>query len=183
MRGRENHGVALSDPVNGKFRLIETWDGGRSWDIVDSKGMPDALKDEAGFAASGTCIEAAAGKWYVATGGANPGRVFRSVSSDVGGRWEVSNSPIAGSASAGVFSVRFKDARNGIAVGGDYYNATGNVNNAAWSRDGGVTWKLAESFPSDYRSGVSWAPWHKSAAVAVGPTGSDITMDGGRNWA
>lgn len=173
------HGLAMSDPVDGKFRLIETWDGGATWKIVPSQGMPAALTGEFGFAASGTCIDAAAGRWYVASGGVNPGRIFRS---EDGRNWKVSNSSITGGAAAGVFSVRFRDGKNGVAVGGDYEKPAGNVDNAAWSKDGGKTWHKAQSFPAGYRSGVSWVPGRDHVAVAVGTSGSDITYDGGRNW-
>jgi photosystem II stability/assembly factor-like uncharacterized protein len=175
----DNHGLAMSDPVNGKFRLIETWNGGASWKIVDQAGMPAALAGEFGFAASGTCIEAAAGRWYIASGGVDPGRIFRS---NDGKSWKVANSSITGGAAAGVFSVRFRDAKHGIAVGGDYEKPSGNVNISSWSDDGGATWKVSESFPAGYRSGMSWVPDRKETAVAVGTTGSDVTFDGGRNW-
>lgn len=175
----KKHGLAMSDPVDGKFRLIETWDGGAKWKVVDPAGIPAALTGEFGFAASGTCIEAAAGRWYIGSGGVDPGRIYRS---DDGHKWKVSNSSIAGGAAAGVFSVRFKDEKNGIAVGGDYENPAENVNNAAWSKDGGKTWQKAESFPGGYRSGVSWVPGRGRTAVAVGTSGSDITYDGGKNW-
>ncbi|KAJ4986514.1 oxidoreductase [Stagonosporopsis vannaccii] len=175
----KKHGLAMSDPVDGKFRLIETWDGGASWKIVSSQGMPPALTGEFGFAASGTCIEAAAGRWYIASGGVDPGRIFRSGD---GHTWSVSNSSIAGGAAAGVFSVRFRDGKYGIAVGGDYEKPSGNINNAAWSKDRGETWHTAESFPGGYRSGVAWVPRQDRIAVAVGTSGSDITYDGGRNW-
>jgi photosystem II stability/assembly factor-like uncharacterized protein len=173
------HGLALSDPVDGKFRLIETWNGGSTWAIIDSSGLPLALEGEFGFAASGTCIEAAAGRWYIASGGVDPGRVYRSGD---GHHWKVTNTSIAGGAAAGVFSVRFRDAKHGIAVGGDYEKPTGNVNNAATSKDGGVSWQKAESFPGGYRSGLSWVPGRDRVAVAVGTTGSDFTIDGGKNW-
>ncbi|KAI1412017.1 oxidoreductase [Hypoxylon sp. FL1857] len=172
------HGMAMSDPVDGKIRLIETRDGGASWDIVDSAGMAPALDGESGFAASGTCLATTAGRWYVASGGVNPGRIFRSRD---GCHWDVSNASIAGGEGSGVFSVQFRDAKNGIAVGGNYSAPTGAINNAAWSRDGGVTWTPSTSFPGGYRSGSSWMTLY-SAALAVGPTGSDITLDGGRNW-
>lgn len=175
----KKHGLAMSDPVDGKFRLIETWDGGATWKIVDPAGMPTALTGEFGFAASGTCIEAAAGRWYIASGGVDPGRIFRS---EDGHKWKVDNSSIAGGAAAGVFSVRFRDERNGIAVGGDYEKPAGNVDNAAWSKDDGKTWQKAASFPGGYRSGVSWVPGRGRTAVAVGTSGSDITYDGGRIW-
>ncbi|KAI1459695.1 oxidoreductase [Annulohypoxylon moriforme] len=172
-------GMAMSDPVDGKFRLIETRDGGRSWEIVDPEGMPPAMEGEAGFAASGTCLATAGGRWYIASGGVNPGRVF---SSGDGYHWDVSNASIAGGEGAGVFSVQFRDAKHGIAVGGNYSAPTGNVDNAAWSSDGGETWVPSTSFPGGYRSGSSWVPGRCGVALAVGPTGSDVTLDSGRNW-
>jgi photosystem II stability/assembly factor-like uncharacterized protein len=179
-KNRPSHGIAMSDPVDGKFRLLETWDGGAHWSIVPSAGMPPALEGEAGFAASGTCIEAAAGRWYVASGGVNPGRIF--YTHNVHRKWKVANSSIAGSAAAGVFSVRFRDFKQGIAVGGDFEQPTANVDVASWSRDGGLSWQKADSFPGGYRSGASWVPGRHNTAVAVGTSGSDITFDGGRNW-
>jgi photosystem II stability/assembly factor-like uncharacterized protein len=178
---KSHHGLAMSDPVNGKFRLVETWDGGLHWSIVPQNGMPPALTGEFGFAASGTCIEAAAGRWYIASGGVDPGRIFYSSGSSRS--WSVTNSTIAGGPAAGVFSVRFRDSKLGIAVGGDFEKPTLNLDNAAWSHDGGKSWQKAESFPAGYRSGVSWVPGHrKGIAVAVGTSGSDYTLDGGRNW-
>lgn len=173
------HGIAMSDPVDGKFRLIESFDGGKTWNIVDSGGMPPALDGEFGFAASGTCLEVASGRWYLASGGVDPGRIFRSCD---GNHWEVSNSSIAGSTGGGVFSVRFRDARHGIALGGDYENPNLAVNNSAWSSDGGITWNKALVFPGGYRSGSSWIPGFGNAGLSVGPTGSDFTLDGGRTW-
>ncbi len=181
--GRQGHGIAMSDPVNGQFRLIETWDHGASWAIMHftNDTMPPALAGEGGFAASGTCIEVAAKRWYFATGGVNPARIFRS--KNEGKSWEVSNSSVVGGAAAGVYSVRFRDGKNGIAVGGDYTKPSANVDVASWSNDGGQTWNKANSFPAGYRSGASWVSERSMSAVAVGPTGSDVTFDGGRNWA
>ena len=173
------HGIAVSDPVQGKFRLIETRDGGGSWTIVDPVGLPPALDGEAGFSASGTCISTRGGRWYAAAGGVDPGRIF---SSDDGRHWDVTNSTIKGSPSGGVFSVRFRDERKGLALGGDFENPTGSTDNAAWSDDGGVTWNPAVKFPGGYRSGSSWVPGLRDVALAVGPTGSDYTIDGGRTW-
>jgi photosystem II stability/assembly factor-like uncharacterized protein len=173
------HGLAVSDPVNGKFRLIETDNGGRNWHLVDPAAMPAAITGEGAFAASGTCLITSAGRWYLAAGGIDPGRVFRSKD---GYNWSVSNSSIQGATAAGVFSVAFRDASHGIAVGGNFENPAGSVNNAAWSDDGGISWKPAIKFPTGYRSGSSWVPAIHDLALAVGPTGSDFTMDGGRTW-
>lgn len=172
-------GFAVGDPVDSKFRLIETTDSGASWSIADTAGMPDALEGEFGFAASGTCLSTAAGRWYLASGGVDPGRIFRS---DDGFDWDVTDSAIAGSPAGGVFSVQFRDAKHGLAVGGDFEVPAGNQNNAAWSDDGGVSWTSATKFPGGYRSGSSWVPGLCNVALAVGPTGSDFTLDGGKQW-
>lgn len=34
------HGLAMSDPVDGKFRILSTKDGGRSWAVLPNEGMP-----------------------------------------------------------------------------------------------------------------------------------------------
>lgn len=174
-------GLALSDPVDGKFRLIRTVDSGMSWALVHPTGMPAALTGEFAFAASGTCLTfLSCGKYYAASGGVNPGRIFRS--SDSGKTWNVTDTPVAGGESAGVNSVVFQEAEHGIAVGGDYLVPNGSMGNAAWSKDGGVIWQASTVFPSGYRSGVAWIPGRYDIAIAVGPSGSDITRDGGKTW-
>ncbi|KPI45958.1 uncharacterized protein AB675_337 [Cyphellophora attinorum] len=174
-------GLALSDPVEGKFRLIKTVDGGTNWALVDPAGMPTALTSEFAFAASGTCLTSSpGGKYYTASGGVDPGRVFRS--SDDGETWNVTDTPVAGGQSAGVYSVVSQEAEHGIAVGGDYLVPNGTMGNAAWSKDGGVTWQASTVFPSGYRSGAAWRPGRCDIAIAVGPSGSDITRDGGKTW-
>ncbi len=50
----KKHGYILGDPINNKFVLMETKDGGETWDMF--KNRPDALPGEAAFAASGTCL-------------------------------------------------------------------------------------------------------------------------------
>ena len=74
----KKRGLALSDPVDGRFRILGTNDGGRSWQIVDAE-MPPALPLEFAFAASGQCITSHGGRhaWF-ATGGDAIARVFRS---------------------------------------------------------------------------------------------------------
>lgn len=174
-------GLAISDPVEGKFRLLKTTDGGKAWTLVDPAGMPPARDGEFNFAASGQCLTfGGGGRYYAASGGLDPGRIFRS--GDSGATWAVTDTPIAGGEAAGVFSVVFRDSKHGIAVGGDYLLPNKTSGNAAWSGDGGVTWTPATVFPAGYRSGVAWVPGRCNVAIAVGPSGSDITRDGGRTW-
>jgi photosystem II stability/assembly factor-like uncharacterized protein len=174
-------GLALSDPVDGAFRLQETTDGGHTWSLVDPSGMPPAGANEFAFAASGTCLTAGQNRTtYLASGGEDGPHVL--VSQDAGHSWSVTTVPLAKGPAAGTFSVRFRDRSHGIALGGDLGNPTSNLGNAAWSDDGGSTWDRAAVSPSGYRSGSAWLPREADVALAVGPTGSDVTTDAGRTW-
>jgi photosystem II stability/assembly factor-like uncharacterized protein len=172
-------GLGLSDPVDGRFRIIATKDGGQTWEVVDAD-MPPALPGEFAFAASGQCLVSNHGSsaWF-ATGGASEARVFRS--QDRGRTWEVSSTPVPSGPTAGIFALAFQGQQRGLAVGGDFLAPTNAPDGAALSVDGGASWTLAANEPGEYRSGVTWVDGH--AAIAVGPSGSDVSADGGNTWA
>lgn len=176
------HGLALSDPVGGAFRIAATADGGRTWAVRPTTGMPAALDGEFAFAASGTCLVARpGGRFWFGTGGAAQARVFRTV--DGGRSWQVSATPMGTGPTAGVYSLAFRDARHGIAIGGDFTTPTVADRAAAVTADGGRTWTLvpAADAPAGYRSGSAFGGFG-SFALAVGPTGSELSVDGGRSW-
>ncbi|GIF51281.1 photosystem II stability/assembly factor-like uncharacterized protein [Asanoa ferruginea] len=175
----ERHGLALSDPVDGKFRILATNDAGRSWSVVSPAGMPAALPGEFAFAASGTCLVSAGGRAYFATGGGATARVFRS--DDLGRTWKATDSPIPSGPSAGIYSLAFRDRDHGVAVGGDYAVPDAAPSGAAITGDGGRTWRPASREPGEYRSGAAWMT-RLGPVLAVGPTGSDVSYDGGRHW-
>ncbi len=168
---------AVSDPVDGKFLLLHTSDG-KNWRELPRDGMPAALPGEGVFAASGTSLAVSKEGIYFVTGGVTTARVFRS--KDGGKRWRAFDTPIlSGNASSGIFSI----AQRGnalVIVGGDYRNVKGAERAAAYSRDGGVTWKLAGSGPHGFRSAVAFV--NDSTVIAVGPSGEDISRDGGAHW-
>ncbi|CAM5349229.1 oxidoreductase [Streptomyces abikoensis] len=180
------HGIALGDPVDGRFRILSTGDGGRSWRVLPAAGMPAALPGEAAFAASGQCVVTAGGRSggrdaWIATGGAASSRVLHSA--DRGRTWRATGTPVpAGDPARGVFGLAFRDRAHGLAVGGDYRAGRPSERAAAASADGGASWTAAGSPPGAYRSGVAWLPRSRTTALAVGPTGSDVTTDGGRTW-
>jgi len=182
------HGVMLGDPVDSRFQVFTTDDGGEHW----SGYAAEALPGEAAFAASGSCIAVRGdyrqiqrpGEWFLqaaawfATGGA-AARVFRS--EDAGASWTASSVPFIHGTSAGIFSIAFHD-QHGIAVGGDYQRPALAQNNAAVTKDGGVTWKpIRGAAPRGYRSAVAFVPG-RDLAVAVGTSGSDVSRDNGNNW-
>ncbi|WP_330460832.1 oxidoreductase [Streptomyces sp. NBC_00820] len=176
------HGLAMSDPVDGRFRILSTSDGGRSWRLLPTAGMPAALDGEAGFAASGQCLVTAGPKdVWLATGGGARARVLHS--GDRGVTWTATDTPVlAGDPARGVFALAFRDRAHGIAAGGDYRPGQASPRSVAVTADGGRTWRSADTPPPAYRSGVAWLPHSRTAALAVGPTGTDLTTDGGRTW-
>ena len=177
-------GIAMSDPVDGRFILIKTTDGGATWTELPRENLPPALEGDGAFAASGTCIAVQGKKnvWF-GTGGGALARVFRST--DGGDSWKVASTPItAGNASSGIFSIAFKDARNGVVVGGDYRKESEPGDNVAATTDGGATWMLVKGRrPSGFRSAVAYVPGTRGPMlVAVGPSGSDYSDDNGASW-
>lgn len=176
------HGIALSDPVGGRFFLLTTSDGGRSWTRIPAERIPPTLPGEAAFAASGTCLTVHGdGDVWIGTGGGTRARVFHSANR--GRTWSVADVPVqAGGASSGLFSVAFRDARHGVAVGGDYRKPNEPSANVAYTRDGGRTWQRARTMPAGYMSGVAFVPRTHATFVAVGLAGTAVSHDDGGSW-
>jgi photosystem II stability/assembly factor-like uncharacterized protein len=161
-----DHGIAVGDPVNGKFQLIKTENGGGAWKPVPPGKLPPAIEGEGAFAASGTCIAVQGKKnvWFVTGGSA--ARVFHS--RDAGDTWTVAETPIVhGPASAGIFSIAFRDDKHGVIAGGDYKEPNKDGPSFASTNDGGKTWLLSKLSPQPYFSAVTFVPSERRVA-AVG---------------
>ena len=172
-------GLAVSDPPDGQhFRVIATDDGGLHWHVTGAQ-MPAALPGEFAFAASGQCITTDHGRraWF-GTGGGAEARVFRS--DDGGDSWTVASTPLNSGPTAGVFALAFRGQQHGLVVGGDFLAPTAWPDNFARTSDGGLTWSLLPAAPAEYRSGATWVTGN--TAIAVGPSGSDVSTDGGTTW-
>lgn len=174
-------GLAVSDPVDGKFRILSTRDGGRSWEVLPTDGMPGA-EGEYNFSASGDCLVVAGKHAWFGTGGAQA-RVFHS--SDRGRTWEATDSGLAANEAAGVFALAMKNPRQGVLVGGDFAAPADGNDAAAHTRDGGRTWTGGADLPhlgedAAYLSGA------RATVVTVGEGsgegGTSISRDGGATW-
>jgi photosystem II stability/assembly factor-like uncharacterized protein len=175
------HGIVIGDSIEGKFCLLTTENGGKSWVRVAESALPPPLPNEGAFAASGTNI-AVLGKSnaWIGTGAATRARVL--YTHDRGRTWQIAETPLMSGASAGIFSVAFRDAKHGVVVGGDYTKEKDAVNNLAVTNDGGITWTLSKGL-SGFRSVVAYVPGMKTPALlAVGPSGADYSIDDGRTW-
>ena len=139
----DTFGVIMSDPIDGKFWLARTQDGGKTWKSVRDERVPAASPGEAGFAASGTntCI-VGDDTCFIGLGGAEENQSHDSsrilISTDRGKTWDVGGPvPIKRSASSGIFSLWFADHSRGVAVGGDYLKPDDKSSNYAVTEDGG----------------------------------------------
>jgi photosystem II stability/assembly factor-like uncharacterized protein len=173
-------GLAVSDSVDGKFVILTTGDGGRTWARVPQEKLPPALPNEGAFAGSGTNIAVVRpDRAWIGTGASTRCRVLRTT--DRGLTWIIAETPVAASPSAGIFSVAFRDAQHGVTVGGDYQKEKAAGDNAAVTADGGTTWTKVSGL-SGFRSVVAVVPGMTRSWLAVGPSGSDISRDDGQTW-
>jgi hypothetical protein len=177
----KGRGLALSDPVGGRFRLAATRDFGHTWRVKSTKGMPRALDGEFAFAASGTCL--VAGPWrnfWFASGGVDTPRIFHSTNGGI--TWTVTKAPLRGGPSAGVYSLDFRSISKGVMVGGDFDDPTNGADASATLNYAVPHWRVSLQPVLGYRSGVAFVPGTADTTLAVGPTGSDVSLNGGRTW-
>lgn len=172
----EQEGIAIGDPLQNRFTVIRTHNGGRSWESDAAASLPVAATGEAIFAASGTSLVTFPGKKvYFATGG-NVARLFVS-----GNNWAAYTIPVVqGSSTTGAFSIAFRNAETGIAVGGDYKLDTARKGNCMLTSNGGRTWYAPVTPPGGYKSGVAYVS--QKILITTGTSGTDISEDGGKNW-
>ncbi|TLX74330.1 hypothetical protein E9993_12635 [Labilibacter sediminis] len=172
--------MALSDPMDGKFLVMQSNDGGMSWSKTGT--MPDALSLESNFAASNTCIEyLPSGHAWFATGG-EKARIFYTKNNGL--NWDVVNTPImANNEIQGIFSLAFKDSLHGVAVGGNFEETHLNDSVAAYTADGGLSWQLSKKMTRGYRSCVQYCTnGNNEMIIALGKTGFDYSKDEGITW-
>ena len=173
--------IAVGDPVNGKFQLLTTDDGGQHWTYINPESLPPAKAGEGAFAASGTCIttHGKSNVWFV-TGGSTS-RVFRST--DSGKSWSVSDTPVMhGPASEGIFSIAFRDAKHGVIAGGDYKEPEKGGANLAKTNDGGKTWKPARLSQEKFFSAIAYVRESQGWVFAGGSSALAFSKNELRSW-
>jgi len=190
---RTGYGILLGDPVKNRFAVFETTDAGKTWSRDKRDGLLIGAKPIAAFAASNslfTQFPTGYMRGFV-TGGAGGAFLFERWTS---GKWLRTAIPVGGGTeNSGVFSLglrltlpRCTDCEHPsdyflVAVGGDYTKPNEHSETAAWSGDLGKTWRPAQTPPHGYRSAVAYDPTTKTW-ITVGPNGTDISSDDGKNW-
>ncbi len=168
------HGFILGDPIKNKFLLLETKDGGNTWNKYNDS--PIASTNEAAFAASGTCLRTINHNILIVTGGSTSNLFVLAPNKD----WRKTSIPIIhGKSSQGAFSIA-KSKNQLLIVGGDYQHDKHADSTACYSNNNGTTWQLTHNSPSGYQSCVEYI--NADTFLSTGTAGSNITTDGGKNW-
>jgi hypothetical protein len=203
-------GMLVGDPVEGKFTTFVTFDYGENWKRQSIQGLTSE-QGEGLFAASNSSLMLY-GKRERAfvTGGPTHARLItQSVYGSINGskllnngeskllreakpfhfsgsmEWTANSIPLAISPSAGAFSIAMKWFSSAprqidvVIVGGDYKLPDSTTGTAASSFDGILS--PAQTPPHGYRSSVGYDPTQK-LWITVGPNGTDISRDDGKNW-
>jgi hypothetical protein len=172
-------GIVVGDPINGRFFVARSFDGGDSWHEIPTFELPQADSAEGCFAASGTNVRALDLNSSCFVSGGLHSRLFI--------RDKVVDLPIIqGTASTGANSIAVKDhnkqkgGRQLIVVGGDFAKDTARDRNCFLSNDGAQTWIGPQTPPHGYRSCVEYIGDH--AVLSCGTSGVDISYDDGMNW-
>jgi len=172
------HGFVLGDPINNKFVLMETKDGGETWAMF--KNRPDAFPGEAAFAASGTCLRVDKNEVVIVTGGSQARQLDYVIKSNLWDYWAL---PIThGKASCGAFSfAKADDHSSKIYIGGDYSSDHKTDSVASYIKyvDNSINTPIRS--PSGFQSCVEYLK--DQTFLSTGTPGSNITVDGGKTWA
>jgi len=170
------HGLILGDPINNKFLLLETNDGGETW--APFKSPPDALPGEASFAASGTCLRL--NRLITIVTGGKVSRIITSPAKQP--HWIAVDVPLTnGKQSRGGFSIAYGKHQS-IVVGGDYEKDKLTDSVAYINAESTADFKgnMPEKGPAGFQSAVEFVT--NDTFLATGTPGSNITADGGKTW-
>jgi hypothetical protein len=198
-------GAVLGDPIGDAFVVLVTYDCGEHWQRQVRQLVPVA-KGEAIFAASNSSLvlNGHTTRTLVTGGLSGPRVISFSVSADdtnalgelysingVPGRfspraWSIDSLPYAkANESSGAFSIAQepvpgKQGQRTVIVGGNY-KLPDDTQTTAWFIDSNQKWQPAQTPPHGYRSAVAYDTPTKTW-ITVGPNGTDISTNDGRDW-
>jgi photosystem II stability/assembly factor-like uncharacterized protein len=205
---KNGRGFLIGDPVANRFVVYASSDGkleqwsrfGEHSSLHEFKFDLTPYEGEEFFAASNSILQGdpSSGITFVSGGGRHP-FCSNAIWSQQGiGGFPTFSSfkshiPLAIGATAGAFSFANKGEQTTdvtlrhshqflVAVGGDYKEPDSSSGTAAWSKDGGQHWHAATAPPHGYRSSVAYDAQQR-LWITVGPNGTDISRDDGKNWA
>ena len=191
----------MGDPIppDRRFVLLLTYDCGEHWERQLGQPMQADPKGESIFAASNSslALDGRFARSFITGGQAGP-RVrtiwvgpgdtntpappigVLGTARFVSRGWQTETLPVVKRGeSAGAFSFGRHD-QYAVIVGGDYKEPEG-TQDTAWFLAVHQKWQPAQTLPHGYRSSVAYDAATKTW-ITVGPNGTDISNDDGKNW-
>jgi hypothetical protein len=172
----EMSGIVIGDPIDNKFFIARTFDGGNTWRSIPPQYFPVADSGEACFASSGTNITQLKPSEAVFVSGGLKSRMFI--------RDQRIDMPILqGKETTGANSVAVKMGkrkRTIIVVGGDFNAKDSTTKNCVITVDNGNTFTTPAIAPHGYRSCVAYL--QKEDWITCGLNGIDYSTDNGNTW-
>lgn len=168
-------GFVLGDPIDGRWFLLGTRDGGKTWSRTEG---PPVQPGEAAFAASNSALFLGGrSDIWIVSGGLARGRVHHS--KDGGRTWVAAQSPLPASQTAGLFGGLALAAGRAVVVGGDYKDELAAGPSIAVGAGG--AWTLAPHVGTPrLLEGVGRLD--AKTLIAIGPRGTSVSADGGKTW-
>ena len=168
----EQSGIVIGDPVDKKFFVARTFDGGSTWRAIPDEYFPEADSGEACFASSGTNIRTLSkGEACFVSGGLRSRLFIRDQRIQL---------PFLHGESSGANSVAVKNKKTMIVVGGDFNHPDSTTKNCFITIDGGKTWKSPKVPPHGYRSCVEYLGGNNW--ICCGLNGVELSRDNGKTW-
>jgi subtilisin family serine protease len=166
----QNEGVCIGDPIDDKFEIYTTSNGGENWNLINPNNIPNILSGEAGW----TKIFSSIGDniWF----GTNKGRIF--CSKNKGVSWEAFST-----GASDINSISFADENNGIILCYTPWKAQKTIN-------GGKTWEDINYLSANplIFSQISAVPGTTGMLIGIRATGqpeynhSAYSFDNGETW-
>lgn len=167
-----NHGIVVGDPINGRFYIATTVDGGEKWTALENSACAIADSGEALFAASGSNIILSKKKIFFVSGG--------TASHFITDEQKIKLPLLQGKSSTGANAIdRAEDGRM-IIVGGDFSADTVSAGNCSITDDAGKTFFSPAQAPYGYKSSIRYIG--NKNWIGCGTSGVDISIDHGINW-
>lgn len=169
----EQSGIVLGDPINNKFFIARTFDGGATWQNLPVPYRPVADSGEACFASSGTNIRALSNSEAIfVSGGLRANLMIRDK--------KINLPLLQGKESTGANSIAVKNKKIFIVVGGDFTAKDSTNKNCFITKNAGLLWTAPAEPPHGYRSCVEFIG--KNKWICSGLNGVDYSMDDGNYW-
>jgi photosystem II stability/assembly factor-like uncharacterized protein len=181
----------LGDPVDGKFTMFYSADGGETWNSTDDPGLDSEKGELSVSAGNGTLVSVGPFLFFGARSSSSLHLYHTYPKCEAAAQsatgcpvaWVKTDVPLA-SGDTGSVGFSFA-ARTQLNMAGRVQTvlvAVGSsIGSAATSKDDGKSWKVAATPPTAGARAVAYSS-STGSWIAVGPNGTEVSTDDGQKW-